>query len=92
MRVVSHFREPALQACFGIRPLETWESGVGFDQYHEPASELSQEIRTFARMIASLIEEAEAINWYEQRMSVEKNKQAKAIMANAQRRNSSILA
>lgn len=58
---------------------------MGFDQYHEPASELSQEIRTFARMIASLIEEAEAINWYEQRMSVEKNKQAKAIMANAQK-------
>ena len=35
---------------------------MGFDQYHEPASELSQETRTFARMITSLIEEAEAIN------------------------------
>jgi hypothetical protein len=35
---------------------------MGFDQYHEPASELSQETRTFARMIASVIEEAEAIN------------------------------
>ena len=35
---------------------------MGFDQYHEPASELSQEVRTFARMILSLIEEAEAIN------------------------------
>ena len=57
---------------------------MGFDQYHEPAAELSQEIRTFARMMASVIEEAEAINWYEQRMSVEKDKDAKAIMANAQ--------
>src|SRR5690606_20913768 len=57
---------------------------MGFHQYHEPASELSQETRTFARMITSLCEEAEAINWYEQRMSVEKNKEAKAIMANAQ--------
>lgn len=57
---------------------------MGFDQYHEPPQELSQEVRTFARMIASLIEEAEAINWYEQRMSVEKDKTAKAIMANAQ--------
>lgn len=56
---------------------------MGFDQYHEPPDELSQEIRTFARMIASLIEEAEAISWYEQRMSVEKDKDAKAIMANA---------
>ena len=35
-------------------------------------------------MILSLIEEAEAIDWYEQRMSVEKDKQAKAIMKNAQ--------
>ena len=30
---------------------------AGFDQYHEPASELSRETRTFARMIASLQEE-----------------------------------
>lgn len=57
---------------------------MGFDQYHEPAHELSEETRTFARMIVSLTEEAEAINWYEQRISVEKNKQAKAIMQNAQ--------
>lgn len=54
------------------------------EQYHEPAAELSQETRTFARMIAALIEEAEAINWYEQRISVEKDKHAKAIMRNAQ--------
>src|ERR1700712_4411861 len=57
---------------------------MGLDQYHEPASELSQETRTFARMIASLTEEAEAINWYEQRLSIEKNKDARAIMQNAQ--------
>ncbi len=57
---------------------------MGFDQYHEPASELSQETRTFARMITSLIEEAEAIGWYEQRITLEKDKQAKAIMRNAQ--------
>jgi len=58
---------------------------MGFEQYHEPPDELPQETRTFARMIASLIEEAEAIGWYEQRMAVEKDKQAKAIMANAQK-------
>src|SRR3954451_16414902 len=58
---------------------------MGFDQYHEPPDELPQETRTFARMIASLIEEAEAIGWYEQRMAVEKDEQAKAIMANAQK-------
>jgi hypothetical protein len=57
---------------------------MSFDQYHEPVNELSDETRTFARMIVSLTEEAEAINWYEQRISVEKNKEAKAIMQNAQ--------
>lgn len=55
-----------------------------FDQYHEPPEELSQETRTFARMMASLIEEAEAIGWYEQRLAVEQDKQARAIMENAQ--------
>jgi uncharacterized protein len=57
---------------------------MAFDQYHEPASELSQETRTFARMIALLVEEAQAINWYEQRMSLEKDKTARAIMQDAQ--------
>ena len=55
-----------------------------FDQYHEPPQELSDKTRTFARMITSLTEEAEAIGWYEQRISVEKDKVAKAIMQNAQ--------
>ena len=54
------------------------------DQYHEPPDELSQEVRTFARIIASLQEEAEAIGWYEQRLSVEKDEQAHEIMENAQ--------
>jgi hypothetical protein len=57
---------------------------MGFDQYHEPPDELSPQTRTFARMITSLIEEAEAIGWYEQRLSLEKDRQAKAIMKNAQ--------
>src|SRR2546425_11216867 len=57
---------------------------MGFDQYHEPANELPQETRTFARMIASLTEEAEAIGWYEQRLAVEPNPEARAIMAKAQ--------
>jgi uncharacterized protein len=57
---------------------------MGFQQYHEPASELSQKTRTFARMVTSLTEEAEAIGWYEQRIALEKDKTAKAIMQNAQ--------
>src|SRR6187431_1041334 len=54
------------------------------EQYHEPTDELSDKTRTFARMLVSLIEEAEAINWYEQRISVEKDKAAKSIMEDAQ--------
>ena len=57
---------------------------MGFEQYHEPADELPQEVRTFARIIVSLTEEAEAINWYQQRIAVEKDAQAKAIMQNSQ--------
>lgn len=58
---------------------------MGFDQYHEPPEELSKETRTFARMIASLIEEAETISWHEQRIAIEKNTEARAIMKNAQK-------
>ncbi len=57
---------------------------MGFDQYHEPPEELSPETRTFARMSASLTEEAEAIGWYAQRLSVEPDAEARAIMRNAQ--------
>ena len=57
---------------------------MGFDQYHEPANELSQGTRTFARIIASLQEECEAIGWYEQRISVEQDQDAKKIMQHAQ--------
>ena len=57
---------------------------MGFDQYHEPPDELPAAARTFARLCASLTEEAEAIGWYEQRLAVEEDGEAKAIMSNAQ--------
>jgi uncharacterized protein len=57
---------------------------MGFDQYHEPPEELSAETRTFARLCASLTEEAEAIGWYDQRMALETDEEAKAIMRDAQ--------
>ena len=55
------------------------------DQYHEPPGELNDDTRTFARLIASLQEEAEAIGWYEQRLSIERNEEARRIMEHAQR-------
>ena len=58
-------------------------AGMGFDQYHEPPGELPAETRTFARLCASLTEEAEAIGWYEQRLAVEPDAVARDIMRNA---------
>jgi hypothetical protein len=58
--------------------------GMGFDQYHEPAAELPDRTRTFARLCASLTEEAEAIGWYEQRLAVEPDAEARDIMRDAQ--------
>ena len=55
------------------------------DQYHEPPDELDADARTFARLIASLQEEAEAIGWYEQRLALETDDQARAIMEHAQK-------
>src|SRR3981081_4521026 len=54
------------------------------EQNRQPPAELSHEVRTFARVVASLQEEAEAIGWYEQRISLERDNQAKAIMSDAQ--------
>jgi hypothetical protein len=56
---------------------------MGVEQYHEPPAELSAEARTYARMITSLIEEAEAIGWYQQRIDLEPDDEARAIMENA---------
>jgi hypothetical protein len=57
---------------------------MGFDQYHEPAAELPEQTRTFARLCASLTEEAEAIGWYEQRLAVERDREARDVMLDAQ--------
>src|SRR3954447_18793235 len=56
---------------------------MGFDQYHEPPDELPAETRTFARLCASLTEEAEAIGWYAQRLAIEGDAEARAVMQNA---------
>ena len=56
---------------------------MGFDQYHEPPEELPAQTRTFARLCASLTEEAEAIGWYEQRIAVEADPEAAAVMRDA---------
>ena len=57
---------------------------MGFDQYHEPPNELPQATRTFARLCASLTEESEAIGWYQQRLAIETDPEALAVMRDAQ--------
>jgi hypothetical protein len=57
---------------------------MGFDQYHEPPEELSAQTRTFARICASLEEESQAIGWYQQRISIEPDADARSIMEDAQ--------
>jgi uncharacterized protein len=56
---------------------------MGFDQYHEPPDELPEQTRTFARLCASLTAEAEAIGWYEQRLAIERDPEARAVMSDA---------
>ena len=57
---------------------------MGTEQYHEPPEELPAVVRTFARICTSLVEEAEAIGWYEQRLATERDDEAAAIMREAQ--------
>src|SRR3954468_11192929 len=59
-------------------------AAMGFDQSREPPDELPAQTRTFARMCASLTEEAEAIGWYERRIAIESDREAVAVMRNAQ--------
>jgi ferritin-like protein len=52
-------------------------SSVG---YHEPVEELSAATRDMHRAIVSLMEELEAVDWYNQRADASKNKELKAIL------------
>ena len=48
--------------------------------YHEPIEELTDETRDMHRAIVSLMEELEAIDWYNQRVSACKDAELKAIL------------
>ena len=53
-------------------------SSVG---YHEAAVDLSDETRDMHRAIVSLMEELEAVNWYNQRADACKDPELRAILA-----------
>ena len=48
--------------------------------YHEPIAELSDETRDMHRAITSLMEELEAVDWYNQRVDACKDEELKAIL------------
>lgn len=48
--------------------------------YHEPVAELSDETRDMHRAIVSLMEELEAVDWYNQRIDATKDKELKGIL------------
>ncbi len=50
------------------------------DQYHEPYDVLDEETRDLTRAFKSLIEEFEAVDWYNQRMAVTKDESLKSIL------------
>jgi len=49
--------------------------------YHEPIDELSNATRDMHRAIVSLMEELEAVDWYNQRVDACKDRELKAILA-----------
>ena len=49
--------------------------------YHEPINELSAETRDMHRAITSLMEELEAVDWYNQRIDACNDSELKAILA-----------
>jgi hypothetical protein len=49
--------------------------------YHEPVSELSDETRDMHRAIISLMEELEAVDWYNQRVDACKDAELAKILA-----------
>jgi ferritin-like protein len=59
---------------------ETQEIGMSNEGYHEPISELSDETRDMHRAIISLMEELEAVDWYNQRVNACKDDDLRAIL------------
>jgi len=49
--------------------------------YHEPIDEISDETRDMHRAITSLMEELEAVDWYQQRVDATNDADLKAILA-----------
>jgi uncharacterized protein len=54
---------------------------VASEGFHEPVEQLSQRTMDHHRAIASLMEEFEAVDWYDQRVDATTDEELKAILA-----------
>jgi uncharacterized protein len=48
--------------------------------YHEPPEQMPESERDYVRALRSLIEEVEAVDWYQQRIACSKNEELKAVL------------
>jgi len=64
-----------------LSTFQTLEQNMANEGYHEPVEELSDTTRDMHRAIISLMEELEAIDWYNQRVDACKDSELKAILA-----------
>jgi ferritin-like protein len=53
---------------------------MGSESYHEPLELISEETRNLHRAIVSLIEELEAVDWYQQRAGACSDPELKAVL------------
>ena len=59
----------------------SWENGMSNEGYHEPVSELKDDTRDMHRAIVSLMEELEAVDWYNQRVGACSDPVLRSILA-----------
>jgi uncharacterized protein len=53
---------------------------VGSEAWHEPYEQLTPETRDLHRAIVSLMEELEAVDWYQQRATITPDEELKAVL------------
>lgn len=73
-----------MKACAGFAALHNiliGETQMANEGYHEAIDELSDETRDMHRAIVSLMEELEAVDWYNQRVDACRDEDLKAILA-----------
>lgn len=49
--------------------------------YHESTEQISEKTKDFTRALHSLMEEIEAVDWYQQRVDVTKDESLRAVLA-----------